>query len=265
LTNKPVTNKPVIELQVQAIVIDIEGTVSSIQFVHEVMFPFASQAAEQFLQERWEDAEVQQAIDQMAKDWAGKTSFSTPLDDGNWRWNSEVPATGRPMAVAQWVRQLIADDSKTTGLKHLQGMIWKDGFHAGLLTAPLFPDVPPALQRWSDQGLQLAVYSSGSIAAQKLFFQHTNSGNLLSLFSSHFDTTTGGKRASSSYRAIAERMGRDACQLLFLSDVYEELTAAKEAGWQAIAVVRPGNAPLPQNCSIPAIQSFDELVVSATR
>ena len=258
------TQKPPFALQVQAIVVDIEGTVSSIQFVHEVMFPFASQAAERYLLDRWEDAEVQQAIEQMAKDWSGKTSFSTPVDGGSWRWNPEVPVTGRPLAVAQWVRQLIAEDSKTTGLKHLQGLIWKDGFHAGLLTAPLFPDVPPALQRWSDQGLQLAVYSSGSIAAQKLFFQHTNFGNLLPLFSGHFDTTTGGKRSSRSYRAIAERLERNPSQLLFLSDVHEELTAAKEAGWQAIAVVRPGNAPLPPNCSIPAIQSFDELSVSAT-
>ncbi|MFM8324281.1 MAG: acireductone synthase [Pirellulaceae bacterium] len=258
-------NEKPFALQVQAIVVDIEGTVSSIQFVHEVMFPFASEAAERFLQDRWEDAEVQRAIDQMAKDWSGATSFSIPVDGGNWRWNPELPATGRPMAVAKWVRQLIADDSKTTGLKHLQGMIWKDGFHAGLLTAPLFSDVPPALQRWSNQGLQLAVYSSGSIAAQKLFFQHTSSGNLLSLFSHHFDTTTGGKRSSSSYRAIAERLKRDPSQLLFLSDVYEELTAAKEAGWQAIAVVRPGNAPLPPNFSIPAIESFDELSVSTAR
>lgn len=257
------TQKPPFALQVQAIVVDIEGTVSSIQFVHEVMFPFASQAAERYLLDRWEDAEVQHAIEQMAKDGSGKTSFSIPADGGDWRWNPEVPATGRPLAVAEWVRQLIAEDSKTTGLKHLQGMIWKEGFHAGLLTAPLFPDVPPALQRWSDQGLQLAVYSSGSIAAQKLFFQHTSSGNLLPLFSHHFDTTTGGKRSSSSYRAIAERLEGNPSQLLFLSDVYEELTAAKEAGWQAIAVVRPGNAPLPPNCSIPAIQSFDELSVSA--
>lgn len=258
------TEKPRLALQVQAIVVDIEGTVSSIQFVHEVMFPFASGAAERFLHDRWEDAEVQQAIDQMAKDWSGTTSFSSPLDGGKWRWNPEVPASSQPTAVAQWVRQLIADDSKTTGLKQLQGMIWKDGFHAGLLTAPLFSDVPPALQRWSDQGVQLAVYSSGSIAAQKLFFQHTSSGNLLSLFSNHFDTTTGGKRSSSSYRTIAERLQRDPSQLLFLSDVHEELTAAKEAGWQAVAVVRPGNAPLPPNCSIPTIHSFDELHVSAT-
>jgi enolase-phosphatase E1 len=262
VTDQPATKQPVIDLEVQAIVVDIEGTVSSIQFVHEVMFPFASQAAERFLQDRWQDAEVQKAIDQMAQDCSGQTSFSSPVVGVGWTWNPEIPVTGRPMAVAEWVRRLIAEDSKTTGLKQLQGMIWKDGFHAGLLTAPLFPDVPPALQRWSDQGLQLAVYSSGSIAAQKLFFQHTSTGNLASLFSSHFDTTTGGKRSSGSYRVIAERLERDASQLLFLSDVYEELTAAKEAGWQVIAVVRPGNAPLPPNCPFPAIESFHQLNVS---
>ena len=135
-------------------------------------------------------------------------------------------------------------DVKATGLKELQGLIWQEGYAAGRLTSHVYPDVPPALRRWAEQGLDLRIFSSGSVAAQKVFFAHTDAGDLLPLFHGHYDTTTGPKREAESYRRIAADMKLPTSAILFLSDVVQELDAAAEAGCERPWSVRPGNAPI---------------------
>jgi enolase-phosphatase E1 len=151
----------------------------------------------------------------------------------------------------------MAHDVKHTGLKALQGLIWERGYKDGTLKAPVFPDVPPSLRAWIKLGIPVSIYSSGSIAAQKLLFAYTDSGDLTSLFSHHFDTTSGTKRDKESYRTIAATLGVETGRLLFFSDVPAELDAARDAGWKTVLVVRPGNIQV-ETADHPQIHSFAE-------
>jgi enolase-phosphatase E1 len=205
---------------VRAVLLDIEGTTSSVQFVYEVLFPFARRELTDFLRRRWGDADVARACEMMVGNNATRES------------------------VAAEANRLMDGDVKATGLKELQGLIWQEGYAAGRLTSHVYADVPPALRRWAEQGLDLRIFSSGSVAAQKVFFAHTDAGDLLPLFNGHYDTTTGPKREAESYRIIAADMKLPATAILFLSDVLQELDAAAEAGVRAGLVVRPGNAPV---------------------
>jgi enolase-phosphatase E1 len=217
------------------ILLDIEGTVSPLAFVHDVMFPYARQHAGTYLGMHWKTA----LISQLACD-AGVDAFASP---------AEAEAA---------VHRLMEADAKVTGLKQLQGMIWEEGFRNGELRSRIFDDVPLALAGWCQKGREIRIYSSGSVQAQKLFFAHTKRGDLTTHFTGYYDTTTGSKRESASYRAIAADCGLPAEQILFISDVVEELNAARNAGMFTALAVRPGNKPAPQH-DHPAIQSFDEL------
>ena len=161
------------------------------------------------------------------------------------------------------VTRLMNADAKTTGLKHLQGLIWKGGFESGELKAHVFDDVAPALRTWRQNGVGIRIYSSGSVAAQKLFFGHTEVGDLLELFDGHYDTTTGPKREAASYRAIAKQWPLPAAQIVFLSDVPEELDAAGAAGMQTVLCRRPGNADVPDDVAHPVIESFTDVNVAS--
>ncbi|MGZ8255128.1 MAG: acireductone synthase, partial [Burkholderiaceae bacterium] len=168
--------------------------------------------------------------------------------------------TGLTEAQSQ-VEQLLRwsdEDRKVTPLKALQGMIWEGGYSSGELVAHLYDDAVTALRRWARRRVPVYVYSSGSVAAQRLYFAHTAAGNLTPLLAGHFDTTTGPKQEASSYRRIAEAIGRPAPDLLFLSDVAAELVAAKTAGFQAVQVRRE---PPVAGRFEPSIASFDELQV----
>jgi enolase-phosphatase E1 len=217
------------------ILLDIEGTVSPLAFVHDVMFPYARQHAGVYLATNWGTA----VIEQLARD-AGVTAFASP---------AEAEAA---------VHRLMDADAKVTGLKQLQGMIWQEGFRNGELRSLIFDDVPPALAGWSRQGLEIRIYSSGSVHAQKLFFEHTKSGDLTPHFSGYYDTTTGSKRESASYAAIAADCGLPADQILFVSDLVEELNAARNAGMFTALAVRPGNKPAQPN-DHPALHSFSDI------
>ncbi len=217
------------------ILLDIEGTVSPLAFVHDVMFPYARQHAGVYLATNWGTA----VIEQLARD-AGVTAFASP---------AEAEAA---------VHRLMDADAKVTGLKQLQGMIWQEGFRNGELRSLIFDDVPPALAGWSRQGLEIRIYSSGSVHAQKLFFEHTKSGDLTPHFSGYYDTTTGSKRESASYAAIAADCGLPADQILFASDLVEELNAAQNAGMLTALAVRPGNKPAQPN-DHPALHSFSDI------
>src|SRR5262249_25165140 len=145
-------------------------------------------------------------------------------------------------ALQAYAAALMDRDSKSPGLKVLQGLIWERGYREGVLRGDVFGDVPRALQRWSEHGLALAVYSSGSELAQRLLFRSTQFGDLTLHFTHFFDTRVGAKRQPESYRNIARAMARPAAQLLFISDVVAELDAARASGWATILCVRPGNA-----------------------
>ena len=217
------------------IILDIEGTTSSITFVYDVMFPFVREHLRLFLSENWEQANVQDCLALLAQD-VGELSVDAWLD-------ADVLVAQKQ--VAQAVTKLMDDDVKATGLKKLQGAIWKKGFESGQMVAHVYDDVEPSIRRWKDDGIDIRIYSSGSIEAQQLFFGHCLAGDLLDLFSGHYDTTIGSKKESSSYQAIAEDAGVRANDCLFVSDVSAELEAAHTAGMQTLLSVRAGNRPEP--------------------
>jgi enolase-phosphatase E1 len=230
----------------RGILLDVEGTTSSIAFVYEVLFPFAREYLEDYLRQNWDDLAVVKARERIGRD-AG-TTFPADL------------ASGLGPVVREANRQMDAD-VKATGLKELQGLIWQQGYLGGLLTSHIYPDVEPALRQWVKQGLDVRVYSSGSVGAQRLFFGHTEAGNLLPLLRGHYDTTTGAKRDPESYRKIAADMALSSDQVLFLSDVVAELDAAATAGMRTTLVVRPGNPAAPEHPH-PVITDFAQIKVS---
>lgn len=222
------------------ILTDIEGTTSSIAFVHDVLFPFARKALPAFLKAHAQEPEVQAQIQAVAME-AG----CNPND------LSIVTAT-----LLSWMDA----DRKVTPLKALQGMIWKSGYEDGSLVSHLYPDAIEGLRRWHAAGIRLAVYSSGSVPAQKLLFGHTAVGDLQPLFSAWFDTRVGGKREEKSYHAISDQLKESPANILFLSDIAEELDAASAAGLQTTQLVRveDGTQPAPGHAQV---GSFTELAL----
>ncbi|MDE2515171.1 MAG: acireductone synthase [Rhodospirillales bacterium] len=216
---------------VAAILTDIEGTTTPIAFVHTTLFPFAAARLGDFLAAHAADPAVAAIL-------------------------AEVRALAPGVDPLAALRGWMAADAKVTPLKTLQGLIWADGYASGALTATLYPDVAPALRRWAAAGRRLAVYSSGSIAAQRLLFGHSDAGDLTGLFSGWFDTTTGAKRDAASYRAIAAALGLPAAAILFLSDVTAELDAAVAAGLRACQLVRAQDGTQPGTAH-PVAADFD--------
>ena len=158
--------------------------------------------------------------------------------------------------IIEMLLRWIDEDRKSTALKALQVMIWQEGYAAGDYRAHLYPEVPARLRAWRAQGLKLYVYSSGSVPAQKLFFGYSEAGDLTPLFAGYFDTETGPKRDEASYRAIAEAIGEQPAHLLFLSDVEQELDAARAAGFQTGWLLRDADV-LPERAAHPAYRDFD--------
>lgn len=247
---KPPTAKG---LAVRGVLLDIEGTTSSISFVHDVMFPYVREHLAQYLDQHWASPELDKVREQLAKD-DGAESWQAWLE----RQGAD-PAEGRSLAKKQ-VLKLMDGDVKATGLKTLQGLIWDSGFRSGALRSHVYDDVLPAIRNWRERGIDVRIYSSGSIAAQKLFFGHVDGhGDCLQLFSGHYDTTIGSKREAASYTRIADDWGFAPGEIVFISDLAAELEAASAAGLQAVASLRPGNAPLPESAPWPRIESFAEL------
>ncbi|HVS34765.1 MAG TPA: acireductone synthase [Gemmataceae bacterium] len=223
---------------VRGVLLDVEGTTSSVAFVYEVLFPYARRELADFLRRRWGEPAVVRACEMIARDGG-------------------VEAT--PERVQAEAIRLMDADVKATGLKELQGLIWQEGYAAGRLRSHVYPDVPPALRRWSAAGLDLRIFSSGSIAAQKVFFANTEAGDLLGLFRGHYDTTTGPKREAESYRRIAADIGTPPSAILFISDVLQELDAAAEAEMRTALVVRPGNAPVTEGHGHLVVTDFGQV------
>ncbi len=218
----------------KAVLFDIEGTMAPISFVKEVLFPYSSKEVKNFLSSNWNKSDVRSIVSDLMDANSKETSKDAPMIR---KKNADE--------VAKYCSYLIKNDQKVTPLKNLQGMIWEAGYSSGELTAELFDDVKPYLQRLSENGTKIAIYSSGSRNAQRLFFKHSKFGDLRSYISCYFDTKTGQKKEASSYKEIIQSLGvDDAADILFLTDVVAEAEAAKAAGMDVIISVRPGNAPI---------------------
>ena len=240
-----------IEFSGHGILLDIEGTTSSVSFVYDVMFPFARRELESYLLANWHAPDLRAACHLIARD-AGHAS----LDE----WCGEDPAEEhRRQLIRDESIRLMAGDAKATGLKQLQGLIWRSGFESGELEAHVYDDVRPALEAWNGAGRHVRIYSSGSIGGQRLFFAHTVCGNMLDLLQGHYDTTTGPKTQAASYVTIAGDFGLSPPDILFLSDVPAELDAARAAGLQTALCKRPGNADVSSDHGHPEICDFGQV------
>ena len=222
----------------RGILLDIEGTTSSVSFVYDVMFPYVRKHLTFEVFANWLEAEYVEAFQAIARD-AGHESLDAWLKTQ--KLTRENPLRAAEV-VCKEVTRLMDADVKATGLKLLQGLIWKSGFESGELLAHVYEDVPPALAAWNEAGKDVRIYSSGSVQAQKLFFGHSIAGNLLPHFKGHYDTTIGAKKEAESYRRIAAEFGLPPGGVLFLSDIVAELDAARAAGMQTGLCMRPGNA-----------------------
>jgi len=224
------------------ILTDIEGTAGSISFVREVLFPYARRELPRFVRERGKEPEVRRWLDQVA------TEHGAMCEDA---------------MIVETLQGWIDEDRKHTALKALQGLIWTDGYERADFTAHVYPDAVEGLRRWHAEGHPQAVYSSGSVPAQKMFFGHSDAGDLLPLFDAFFDTEVGGKREAASYARIAEELGREPGSILFLSDVVAELDAAREAGLRTVLVDRIEDYPQPRSLEEcnghPRVESFDAI------
>ena len=216
-------------MTVRAILLDIEGTTTPIEFVHTTLFAYARARVQEFLERHEASPDVQSDIALLRAEHT-----------------AESPPPNPPMAsVSAYVHWLIDLDRKSTGLKSLEGKIWHDGYRAGELVGDVYPDVAPALHRWREREVDVAIFSSGSIQAQRDLFGHSRSGDLTPFIRAYFDTTTGPKSAPPSYANIAAVLGHPPAAILFVSDVAAELDAARAAGMVTALCVRAPNAPAP--------------------
>jgi len=212
----------------KATLLDIEGTTTPIDFVLDVLFPFARARIGKYVETHF--GGLRPEIEQLAEESAKDETYTLPLDPTE------------PGSVSTYLEYLIDENRKSTPLKSIQGKIWQEGYESGELVSPVFNDVPLAFERWSASDIVIAIYSSGSVLAQQLLFRHTDHGDLTPYISNYFDTTTGGKRDPESYAKIAGELGFDPREIVFCSDVPAELDAAHAMGMATALVVRPGNA-----------------------
>ena len=227
-------------IEIRAIVTDIEGTTSSISFVRDVLFPYARKRLPAFVETHGETPEVQH--------WLQEAATEAGLIEASRQEVIEL--------LLQWIDQ----DRKSTALKALQGMIWKDGYEAGGYRAHMYPEVAARLREWRAEGIHLYIYSSGSVPAQKLLFQFSEAGDLTPLLAGYFDTETGPKREAESYRRIAEAINEQPQHILFLSDIEQELDAAKAAGFHTGWLLRETD-DLPENPSHTVYADFDAITL----
>jgi len=245
--------------QIRAVLLDIEGTTTPVDFVYRTLFPYARLKMEDFLARHQDDPAVLADVD-----WLRHQSSADQqrgLEIPPWRGGSKDNLLASAAAYARW---LIHRDSKCTPLKSLQGKIWEEGYSNGELRGEVYPDLPPALARWTQQGRAVAIYSSGSVLAQKQLFENSVAGDLTPFLRAYFDTTTGMKTAAESYKKIAIAMKFATPEILFISDVDRELEAARTAGMETLLCVR---IEAPQSPSKPlaasahtVIHSFDEIL-----
>lgn len=240
---------PISTSGIRGVVLDIEGTTTPIAFVHDVLFSYARTHVKDFLASHATEDDVRKDIELL------RAEHAEDVRNGK----QPPPLTDELDSITDYVNWLINLDRKSTGLKSLQGKIWHEGYAGGTLRSQVYPDVAPAFARWQVAGLTISIFSSGSVLAQQLLFAHTEAGDLTRFISHYFDTGVGKKGEPESYRRIAETIGLSPSDLLFVSDVVSELSAAREAGMKTVLSIRPGNQPQPDAEQFHIIESFDEL------
>jgi enolase-phosphatase E1 len=236
---------------VRTILLDIEGTTTPIAFVYDVLFPYARAHVREYLRDHIDgrDPDFLDAVSLLRREWTADAAAAAALGP---------PAATAP-ELAAYVEWLMDRDRKSPGLKRLQGLVWQRGYRGGELKGDVFDDVPAALERWRRRGIDVAIYSSGSVLAQQLLFSTTPFGDLTRHVSNFFDTSSGAKTSTDSYTRIAAALERSTSQILFVSDVTAEVDAARSAGCQVALSVRPGNAPQHVAEGLRVVHTFDEL------
>lgn len=234
-----------LDAAIKIILLDIEGTTTPIDFVVQVLFPYARTHLKNYLAKHWDNAEVQADLLRLQ---AENIADAQPLE------------ITHPESVMNFLVWLMDQDRKSTPLKSLQGKVWEEGYRSGELKSRVFADVPVAFTRWQQQQKRVCIFSSGSILAQKLLFEFTEFGNLSSFISGWFDTNIGAKKEAESYQRVAAELNCRVHEILFISDVTAELQAARSAGMPTILSVRSGNQPQPDAESFAQVQSFAEII-----
>lgn len=231
-------------MTLRAVVLDIEGTTSSTDFVHATLFPYSAERFGSWLESHRDEPLVAAQVDAV-RGLVGEPD--APLDRVVW-----------------WLQQWLARDEKVTPLKAIQGWIWAEGYASGDLVSHFYDDAIPAMRAWHERGQTLYIFSSGSVSAQHAYFGHSPEGDLLAMFAGHFDTENAGpKREPASYEAISTAIAVDPAEIVFLSDHVAELDAARAAGWHTVGVRRPGEQHDEQGVGDHlAIARFDEIDLS---
>ena len=223
------------------ILMDIEGTTSSISFVKDVLFPYFLLNIDD--------------INKLSNIKEVKYAFGQVLRLVKREENRDITTSEEViLELKKWCGQ----DLKITPLKTLQGILWQKGYQNGELLGHVYDDVPVMLENWNFLGKKMGIFSSGSVNAQKLLFSHSVKGNLSTYFSNYFDTNIGSKRDSDTYSLITKQLALPSNRILFLSDVIEELAAADMAGMKTIQITREGNLQSwPQSVS-----DFSEIILT---
>jgi len=239
---------------INALLLDIEGTTTPIDFVYKVLFPYARAHVGDYLANNAGSTNVKEDIAALVE--LNKEDVRRGLEPPRMDGSVEDISLNRVVAYLHW---LMDRDSKATPLKSIQGRIWEAGYKSGDLMSQVFEDVPRAFERWKQQRRSIYIYSSGSVLAQKLLFSATQFGDLTQHIADYFDTNIGPKRNSESYGRISQAIAVPAPSILFVSDVNDELDAARPAGLETRLCIRPGNHPQPTTSNHKAIRSFEEI------
>lgn len=235
---------------IAALLLDIEGTTTTIDFVYNVLFPYARTHVKDYVAVHLSIADMAGLFEENVKDV--RRGLDPPLMEG--------PTNASHDALEAYVLWLMDQDRKTMPLKLIQGKIWYEGYRKGELRSQVFDDVPAAFKRWRDQAREIYIYSSGSVLAQKLLFTNTEAGDLTPFISGYFDTQIGEKKDPASYRRIARELKLESSAVLFISDVTDELDSAASAGFETLLCVRPGNHPQNPTSNHSIIQTFDDVL-----
>ena len=238
----------------RAVLLDVEGTTTPLAFVADVLVPYARRHLRHSIERYASTPEYVPLIEQLREEHAIDCGAGQPVP----AW-VDAPDSERLESAIRYLEWLMERDRKSTVLKALQGRIWEEGYRGGQLQGQVFADVPAALERWRAQGLDIGIFSSGSILAQQLLFRHSSAGDLTPFLRWYFDTTTGAKTDLASYRRIAATMAMPAEAVLFVSDVARELDAARTAGMHTRLSVRPGHPPPPADHGYTVVRTFDDV------
>ncbi|WP_393971412.1 acireductone synthase [Oxyplasma meridianum] len=218
---------------IDAVILDIEGTTTPLDFVHKTLFQFAKQNLHDFLNENINSENVRKALNELSKLYTDTVGKNTRSD-----LKSSATDDISMENATSMLYHLIDMDSKASQLKMIEGMIWEKGYRDGILRGEVYDDVPVCMKRWASEGKEIYIYSSGSILAQKLIFSSTLYGDLTDYITNYFDTGIGRKNQAESYGKIAAAIGKDPERILFISDSLIELNAAASKGFQTLMMDR---------------------------